>query len=69
LLHIISTRDFEADCSIYIDPNLDVFVFKYRGEERARSKSRFEVLIEKKKLQKDLGARVLMVIIWCSGCC
>ncbi len=56
VIQLVSTRDFESDCSIDIDPNLDMFVFKYKGEERARSKSRFEVLIEKKKLQKELGA-------------
>jgi len=55
VIHPVSTRDFEHNCEIYLDDNDEMFIFKHNSVEKYRSKSRFDCLVQKKKLQKQLG--------------
>lgn len=50
-----SSNEFERDCSIKLNEDNDMWEFKYKGELRARTKSKFYCEIEKKRLQKGLG--------------
>ena len=52
---IDSTRNFEQECKIYVDKEADEWVFEYQGAIKKRSKSKFDCLIAKKEIQKELG--------------
>jgi hypothetical protein len=54
-IHIVSTRTFNENCNVYIDTKTDEWVFDYKGVTKKRSKSKFECLLTKKALQKELG--------------
>jgi len=54
-IHIVSTRTFNDDCELYIDTKTDEWVLKHKGVIKKRAKSKFECLLTKKALQKELG--------------
>ena len=53
-IHIVSTRTFNEDCELYIDTETDEWVLKHKGVIKKRAKSKFECLLTKKALQKEL---------------
>lgn len=54
-IHIVSTRTFNENCNVYVDTETDEWVFDYKGVTKKRAKSKFECLLTKKALQKELG--------------
>lgn len=54
-IQIVSTRTFNEDCELYIDTETDEWVLKHKGVIKKRAKSKFECLLTKKVLQKELG--------------
>lgn len=51
-----SSKDFDKDCLVYLDTAIDMWVCKYLGKTVKCSKSKFDCLIEKKLIQKRVGA-------------
>ncbi|MBD3197991.1 MAG: hypothetical protein GF317_23275 [Candidatus Lokiarchaeota archaeon] len=53
--HIVSNLTYSENCNVYIDTKTDEWVFDYKGVTKKRAKSKFECLLTKKALQKELG--------------
>ena len=54
-LYIVSTCEFNKECYIDVDKDTDEYVLIHKGVIKKRSKSRFDCLLMKKRIQKSLG--------------
>jgi hypothetical protein len=52
---IVSTRTFEKEIELYVDTETDEWVLKHKGVIKKRAKSKFECLLTKQELKKQLG--------------
>lgn len=52
---IKSSLFFDGECEMYIDKESDEWVLKHKGVIKKRAKSKFECLLVKQQIKKDLG--------------